>query len=91
MERQDVGPFQAAKNHVKAHPILTGIQVLGTTVSILSFCAVPILGAVGFGAAGPIANTAATAWQSSMGVATTGSLFSWCQSAAMGGVAVGGI
>jgi hypothetical protein len=46
---------------------------------------------VGFGAAGPVAGSAAAAWQSSLGLVQAGSLFSWFQSAAMGGAAVGGI
>ena len=51
----------------------------------------PVLGLVGFTAVGPAAGSAATAWQASMGVVKAGSLFSWCQSAAMGGAALGGI
>ncbi len=46
---------------------------------------------MGFGAAGPLAGSAAAAWQSSMGIVEAGSIFAWCQSAAMGGAAVGGI
>ncbi len=82
---------QRSINYAKAHPVLTGLQVVGTTVSVLSFFAVPVLGAVGFTAAGPAAGSAAAAWQSSMGVVKAGSLFSWCQSAAMGGGALSGI
>ena len=51
----------------------------------------PVLGLVGFTAAGPAAGSAAAAWQASMGVVEAGSLFAWCQSAAMGGAALGGI
>ncbi|KAL9064592.1 MAG: hypothetical protein Q9161_008769 [Pseudevernia consocians] len=91
VEAQEVTLFERSKNYVKAHPVLTGLQVVGTTVSVLSFFAVPILGAVGFTAAGPAAGSAAAAWQASMGAVKAGSLFSWCQSAAMGGWAVGGI
>lgn len=64
---------------------------MGTTVSVLSFFAVPVLGVIGFTAAGPAANSAAAAWQASIGAVNAGSLFSWCQSAAMGGGAVAGI
>lgn len=46
---------------------------------------------MGFTAAGPVAGSAAAAWQSSMGLVEAGSIFAWCQSAAMGGAAVGGI
>lgn len=40
---------------------------------------------------GPLAGSAAAAWQSSLGLAQAGSIFAWCQSAAMGGAAIGGI
>ncbi len=46
---------------------------------------------MGFAAAGPVAGSAAAAWQSSIGLVQAGSVFAWCQSAAMGGAAVGGI
>ena len=38
-----------------------------------------------------MAGSAAAGWQASMGVVEAGSLFAWCQSAAMGGAAVNGI
>jgi hypothetical protein len=60
-------------------------------VSIASLVAIPVLGAIGFAAAGPVAGSAAAAWQSSIGLVEAGSIFAWCQSAAMGGAAVGGI
>lgn len=50
-----------------------------------------IFGAVGFSALGPVAGSSAAAWQASMGAVEAGSLFAWCQSAAMGGAAVNGI
>ena len=56
-----------------------------------SVVALPVLGLAGFAATGPVADTAAAAWQSSLGIVQAGSLFSWCQSAAMGGAAVDGI
>lgn len=56
-----------------------------------SLVALPIIGAAGFAAAGPVAGSAAAAWQSSMGIVQAGSVFAWCQSAAMGGAAVNGI
>ena len=64
---------------------------MGLTVSALSFLTVSVLGAVGFTAAGPAAGSAAVAWQASIGAVEAGSLFAWCQSAAMGGAAVSGI
>ncbi|PVH91822.1 hypothetical protein DM02DRAFT_468089, partial [Periconia macrospinosa] len=51
----------------------------------------PALGIAGFSALGPTAGTAAAAWQSSIGVVQAGSVFAWCQSAAMGGSAAGTI
>ena len=59
--------------------------------SIASVVALPFLGALGFGAAGPIAGSVAAGWQSSLGLVQAGSLFAWCQSAAMGGAALSGI
>ena len=88
MKAQDVSFLQAASKYAKAHPVLTGLQVMGLTVSALSFLAVPVLEAVGFTAAGPAAGSAAAAWQASIGAVEAGSLFAWCQSAAMGGAAV---
>ena len=58
---------------------------------IASGVALPALGAAGFAATGPVAGSAAAAWQSSIGLVQAGSLFSWCQGAAMGGAAVNGI
>lgn len=83
--------IQAAKNYAKARPIRTGIQVAGLTLSAASLCAVPVLGLVGFTAVGPAANSAAAAWQASIGLVRASSLFAWCQSAAIGGSALGGI
>ena len=40
---------------------------------------------------GPVAGSSAAAWQASIGAVEAGSLFAWCQSAAMGGMAVNGI
>ncbi|THV45641.1 hypothetical protein BGAL_0465g00030 [Botrytis galanthina] len=78
-------------SYIKNHPYRFGFQVLGGAVTIASVAAVPVLGAVGFSAAGPIAGSAAAAWQSSIGLVEAGSIFAWCQGAAMGGAAVGGI
>ncbi|KAM0308094.1 hypothetical protein ACHAO8_010318 [Botrytis cinerea] len=78
-------------NYIKNHPYRFGFQVLGGVVSIASVATVPVLGAVGFSAAGPIAGSTAAAWQSGIGLVEAGSIFAWCQSVAMGGAAVGGI
>jgi hypothetical protein len=56
-----------------------------------SVVAVPVLGVAGFVATGPVAGSAAAAWQSSIGLVEAGSLFAWCQSAAMSGAALNGI
>ncbi|PMD22412.1 hypothetical protein NA56DRAFT_702771 [Hyaloscypha hepaticicola] len=77
--------------YIKNHPILFSIQITGCILSLASLVALPVLGAVGFGVAGPVAGSAAAGWQASMGLVEAGSIFSWCQSAAMGGAAVGGI
>ena len=92
MEKLDNSYFQAAKSYAKAHPgFIRGLQVAGVTVSLLSFCAVPALGALGFAATGPVAGSAAGVWQASIGIVEAGSLFSWCQSLSMGGAALGSI
>ncbi|KAJ9652346.1 hypothetical protein H2198_008385 [Neophaeococcomyces mojaviensis] len=77
--------------YIKNHPVSFSLQVLGGIASIASIAVLPVLGAVGFAAAGPVAGTAAAGWQASIGLVQAGSLFAWCQSAAMGGAAVGGI
>lgn len=91
VKAQDVSIIQAMKNYAKAHPIRTGIQIAGLTLSAASMFTVPVLGFVGFKTLGPAAGSAAAAWQSSIGVVRAGSLFSWCQSVTMGGTALGGI
>lgn len=77
--------------HIKAHPYLSALQASGALLGAVSLGAPLILGAAGFSAVGPVAGSAAAAWQSSTGLVQAGSFFSWCQSAAMGGAAVGGI
>ncbi|MCJ1467132.1 hypothetical protein MMC07_005754 [Pseudocyphellaria aurata] len=78
-------------NYVKSHPYLTALQACGALVGAVALSAPLILGAVGFGVAGPVAGSVAAGWQSSIGLVQTGSFFAWCQSAAMGGAAAGGI
>ncbi len=48
-----------------------------------------ILGAVGFSAIGPVASSIAAAWQASIGLVASGSVFAFLQSVAMGGAAMG--
>lgn len=74
---------------IKAHQketvlILTGIIFLALCVAMPA-----ILGAIGFGAQGPIIGSMAAAWQASIGSVAAGSLFSFLQAAAMGGAAMG--
>lgn len=76
---------------MKAHPYLFALQSSGVLVFTASVTAPLILGAVGFGVLGPVAGSAATAWQSSIGLVQASSWFAWCQSAAMGGAAAGQI
>lgn len=61
MKTKDVNLFHATGEYVRTHPVLAGIQILGLTVSTLSFLVMPVLGAVGFTAAGPAAGSAAAA------------------------------
>ena len=72
MKVQDVSFLQAVNEYAKAHPVLTGLQVVGLTVSALSVLTIPVLGAVGFTAAGPAAGSAAAAWQASIGAIQSG-------------------
>jgi hypothetical protein len=55
--------------------------------------AMPIIEAAGFATTDPVAGSAAAAaaWQLSIGLVEAGSLFAWCQSAAMSGAALNGI
>lgn len=80
-----------AGRYISAHPVLFGFQCAGTVVGIVAAVALPVLGAAGFGALGPVAGSSAAAWQASIGAVEAGSLFAWCQGAAMGGAAVNGI
>ena len=79
------------RTYAKAHPFLLASQIVGGVGVIASLVALPILGAAGFAAAGPVAGSAAAAWQSSIGLVQAGSVFAFCQSAAMAGTAVNGI
>jgi hypothetical protein len=71
--------------------VLFTLQAVGVLAMTASVVAVPVLGAAGFAATGPVAGSAAAAWQSSIGLVEAGSLFAWCQSAAMSGAALNGI
>ena len=82
---------RSAKSYISAHPVRFGFQVTGAVVGLAAIITVPVLGAAGFGSLGPVAGSSAAAWQASMGAVEVGSLFAWCQGAAMGGAAVNGI
>lgn len=77
--------------HIRAHPVSSGITTAGIGVLGLACLVNPALGIAGFSALGPTAGSAAAAWQSSIGIVQVGSVFAWCQSAAMGGSAAGTI
>ena len=68
-----------------------GFQVTGAVVGLAATITLPVLSAAGFGLLGPVAGSSAAAWQASVGAVEAGSLFAWCQGAAMGGAAVNGI
>ena len=87
VQAQDISVLKSIRNYVRAHLVRTDIQVIGLTLSALSFLAVPVLDDVGF-TAGPAADSAAAAWQASIEVVETDNLFAWCQSAATGGATV---
>ncbi|PQE24357.1 kinase-like domain protein [Rutstroemia sp. NJR-2017a BVV2] len=84
-------PLATLSKYIQAHPYRFSLQVVGGLVSVASLVTIPVLGAAGFAAAGPVAGSAAAAWQSSIGLVEAGSAFAWCQSVAMGGAAVGGL
>jgi len=72
--------------YIRKHPWQTAFVLL----SILSILVVPvILPAIGFSSIGPVAESLAAAWQSSIGIVVAGTPFTFLQSAAMGGAAAG--
>jgi len=71
--------------YIEDNPVRFALQVTGAVVSTAAVIAVPILGAIGFSAIGPVAGSVAAGWQASIGIVEAGSLFALCQSAAMGG------
>jgi hypothetical protein len=79
------------RRYIRENPAKFAFQAIGATALAASFVTVPVLGAVGFSAIGPVAGSAAAGWQASTGLVQAGSFFAWCQSAAMGGAALNGI
>jgi len=75
------------RRYIKDHPIRFAFQCAGVALTTTTIVAVPILGAIGFSSIGPAAGSVAAGWQASIGAVEAGSLFAFCQSAAMGGAA----
>ncbi|EFR05206.1 hypothetical protein MGYG_08220 [Nannizzia gypsea CBS 118893] len=63
--------------------------VPGALLALAPVLGPTILGAFGFTAIGPAAGSLAALWHASIGNVAAGSVFAWCQSAAMGGGAAG--
>ncbi|PGG99723.1 hypothetical protein GX51_06176 [Blastomyces parvus] len=76
------GILRASASYLQENPcqLATGIGLMTTSI-----IATPFLWVIGFSPIGPVAGTLATAWQSSIGAVPAGSIFSMCQSVAMGG------
>ena len=79
------------KRYINDNPIRFALQATGAVISTAAFITVPVLGAVGFSAIGPVAGSVAAGWQASIGAVEAGSLFALCQSAAMGGAVATGL
>jgi hypothetical protein len=77
--------------YVKDNPALFALQVTGAVTSTMAFITVAVLSAIGFSAVGLTAGMAAAVWQSSISLVNAGSLFVFCRSVAMGGVAAAGL
>jgi hypothetical protein len=73
------------------HPYRFALQTIGVLLGTAAFACPPLLAAAGFSALGPVAGSGAAAWQASIGAVEAGSLFAWCQSAAMGGAAINSV
>ncbi|KAK2733928.1 hypothetical protein FQN57_001911 [Myotisia sp. PD_48] len=65
------------------------LAVLGVLLASTPIIGPMVLGGFGFTAVGPAAGSSAALWQATIGNVVAGSVFAWCQSAAMGGLAVG--
>ncbi|KAM5436560.1 hypothetical protein MferCBS31731_005838 [Microsporum ferrugineum] len=61
------------------------LAVPGALLTLTPVLGPMTLGAFGFTAIGPAAGSLAAMWHASIGNAAAGSVFAWCQSAAMGG------
>lgn len=74
---------------VQAHKKQTTLIVTGITLFAFYLAMPAILGAIGFSATGPVLGSVAAGWQATIGSVASGSVFSFLQSAAMGGAAMG--
>lgn len=83
-----LGKFQ---RYVQDSPARFALQVVSATVGVAGLITIPVLGAIGFGALGPVGGSLAAGWQASAGAIEAGSLFAFCQSAVMGGAAASGL
>lgn len=77
--------------YVHSNPTRFVLQAAGGVAIVAALAIPPVLGAVGFGALGPIAGAPAAAWQAAIGAVEAGGLFAWCQGVAMGGAAANGL
>jgi hypothetical protein len=79
-----LGKFQ---QYVHDNPARFALEVTSATIGVAALITMPVLGAIGFSTLGPVGGSLAAGWQSSIGAVQAGTLFSFCQSAAMGGAA----
>ncbi|KAG9020480.1 hypothetical protein FS837_008196, partial [Tulasnella sp. UAMH 9824] len=85
-------PPPPQNNHNTTYAIAAGGALLAVgAVAVAPALALVVLNVIGFSSAGPVAGSLAAAIHSAFygGAVTSGSLFALCQSAAMGGIAVG--
>lgn len=79
------------QRYVHDNPARFALQVTCATIGAAALITIPVLGAIGFSAIGPAGGSIAAGWQASIGAVEAGSLFAFCQSAAMGGAAASGL
>jgi len=80
-------PVSSNQTNAGNHALRRAVAVGGMETLGLASLVVPVLGIAGFSAIGPVASSAAAAWQSSLGLVQAGSSFATFQSVAMGGAA----
>lgn len=77
-----------ASIYISAHLFHFRFQCAGTAVRIAAAVAVLVLEAAGFKALSSVVSSSAAVWQASIEAVKAGSLFAWCQSAAIRDAAV---